>query len=388
MALRFRCSKCGKRLTVNESPGTEVVCPYCNQGTAVPADAETVVGPAAALAAPAAALAAPAASQPAQPAPGQKAEKGKEEEAEEAEEQTSMDTVMGWLALYLPSWGTSVVLHAAVLILAAFFAWQSYAVQPPFEYKSAVVAQSQKKTVKRPRPENKMKDDETSRGKMVPRPSSLVRHMENPFPDVASNKMEVLEVIGVGGGGKDYGGLEGLGTGSGRGSGFFGAGGEARKIVYVVDRSGSMTDSIDYVKFELKRSIGELGEEKEFHVIFYSSGPPVEMPTRRLVNATDRNKQLAFEFVDGVIAQGETDPSKALERAFEVKPELIYLLTDGEFDKTIVGLVKKLNAGGQVNVHTIGFLYRNGELVLKQIAEENGGNYKFVSEKDLATLIQ
>ena len=378
MALRFRCSKCGKRLTVNESAGTEVVCPYCNQGTAVPADAEMIGGPTAALAAPAA-----------QPAPDQKAEKGKEGEEEEAEEQTSTDTVMGWLALYLPSWGTSVVLHVAVGVLAAFFAWQqSYAVQPPFEYKSAVVAQSPKKTVKRPRPENKMKDDETSRGKMVPRPSSLVRHMTNPFPDVASNKMEVLEVIGVGGGGKDYGGLEGLGTGSGRGSGFFGAGGEAGKIVYVVDRSGSMTDSIDYVKFELKRSIGELGEEKEFHVIFYSSGPPVEMPTRRLVNATDRNKQLAFEFIDGVIPQGETDPSKALERAFEVKPELIYLLTDGEFDKTIVGLVKKLNAGGQVNVHTIGFLYRMGEQVLKQIAEENGGNYKFVSEKDLATLIQ
>jgi len=381
MALRFRCSKCGKRLTVNESPGTEVVCPYCNQGTAVPADAETVAGPAAALAA-------PAASQPAQPVPDQKAEKGKEGEAEEAEEQTSMDTVMGWLALYLPSWGTSVVLHVAVGVLAAFFAWQqSYAVQPPFEYKSAVVAQSQKKTVKRPRPETKMKDDEASRGKMVPRPSSLVRHMTNPFPDVASNKMNVLEVIGVGGGGKDYGGLEGLGTGSGLGSGFFGAGGEAGKIVYVVDRSGSMTDSIDYVKFELKRSIGELGEKKEFHVIFFSSGPPVEMPMRRLVNATDRNKQLAFEFIDGVIPQGETDPAKALERAFEVKPELIYLLTDGEFDKAIVGLVKKQNAGGQVTVHTIGFLYSMGEQVLKQIAEENGGNYKFVSEKDLATLI-
>ena len=377
MALRFRCSKCGKRLTVNESAGTEVVCPYCNQGTVVPADAEMVGGPASALSAPAA-----------QPAPDQKAEKGKEGEEEEAEEQTSMDTVMGWLALYLPSWGTSVVLHAAVLILAAFFAWQSYAVQPPFEYKSAVVAQTQKKTVKRPRPQNKMQDDEASRGKMVPRPSSLVRHMENPFPDVASNKMEVLEVIGVGGGGKEFGGFEGLGTGSGRGSGFFGAGGdEARKIVYVVDRSGSMTDSIDYVKFELKRSIGELGEEKEFHIVFYSSGPPVEMPTRRLVNATDRNKQLAFEFIDGIIPQGETDPSKALERAFDVKPELVYLLTDGEFDKAIVGLVKQRNTGGQVTVHTIGFLYRMGEQVLKQIAEENGGNYKFVSEKDLATLI-
>jgi hypothetical protein len=112
------------------------------------------------------------------------------------------------------------------------------------------------------------------------------------------------------------------------------------------------------------------------------------MPTRRLVNATERNKQLAFEFVDGVIAQGETDPSKALERAFACNPDTIYLLTDGEFDRAIIDLVKRLNTGGKVSVHTIGFLYRTGETVLKQIAAENSGNYKFVSEEDLAALSQ
>jgi hypothetical protein len=112
------------------------------------------------------------------------------------------------------------------------------------------------------------------------------------------------------------------------------------------------------------------------------------MPTRRLVNATERNKQLAFEFIDGVIAQGETDPSKALERAFDCRPELIYLLTDGEFDRAIIDQVKRLNVGGKVTVHTIGFLYKTGETVLKQIADDNHGNYKFVSESDLATLAQ
>jgi len=171
-----------------------------------------------------------------------------------------------------------------------------------------------------------------------------------------------------------------------REAGFFGISGPMRRVVYVVDRSGSMTDSIMYVKYELKRSIGELGEDAEFHVIFYSTGPPVEMPTRRLVPATERNKKLAFEFIDGIVAQGETDPSKALDRAFAVKPELIYLLTDGEFDKAIIDRVSRLNEGNKVTVHTIGFLYRIGEEVLKQIAKENSGDYKFVSEADLATL--
>ena len=158
------------------------------------------------------------------------------------------------------------------------------------------------------------------------------------------------------------------------------------KIVYVTDRSGSMTDSLDYVKFELKRDIGELGEDTEFYVIFYSSGPPVEMPPRRLVVASERNKALAFEFIDGIVPQGETDPVESIKRAFAVGPELIYLLTDGEFDRSVVDLVKRLNTGDKVTVYTIGLIYRGGEEVLKQIAEQNNGNYVFVSEKALRDL--
>jgi DNA-directed RNA polymerase subunit RPC12/RpoP len=367
MGLRFQCSKCGKRLTVAQAPGEEVVCPHCGQVSIVPSDAKRVSA-----------------------APGAAGASAQGDEAgadEQPQEETGMDSVMGWLALYLPSWGTSVVLHAALIILAAFFSWQVYGEQKPFEYTSDVVYQNKPKTARRQ--QTKFQDAEPSRGKMTPRPTSFLKNMTNPFPDVADNKMDVLEVIGVGGGGKEIGGLEGFGTG-GRGPGFFGAGGtdEANKIVYVVDRSGSMTDSMEYVKFELKRAIGELGPEKSFHVIFYSSGPPVEMPTARLVDATDRNKKLAYEFIDGIIPHGQTDPSEALDKAFKVKPELIYLLTDGEFDRSIVDLVKNLNVGKKVTVHTIGFIYDTGEKVLKEIASQNNGKYKFVGEKDLVTLGQ
>jgi uncharacterized protein with von Willebrand factor type A (vWA) domain len=152
-----------------------------------------------------------------------------------------------------------------------------------------------------------------------------------------------------------------------------------------------MTDSIDYVKYELRRSIGELDDNTQFYVIFFSSGPPVMLPATKLVEATDKNKQMAFEFIDGIVAQGETDPSKALEKAFGMGADLIYLLTDGEFDKEIVGLVKRLNPTGKVVVHTICFLYHDPDLeagtsILKRIAAENGGQYKFISEADLTQL--
>jgi uncharacterized protein with von Willebrand factor type A (vWA) domain len=170
--------------------------------------------------------------------------------------------------------------------------------------------------------------------------------------------------------------------------GFFEVGGDegANKVVYVIDRSGSMTDSMGFVKYALKRSLGELGEGKEFHVIFFSSGPPVEMPTRRLANGTARNKQKAFEFIDSIIAQGETDPSEAIQRAFSVGAEVICLLTDGEFDRSVVRQIKGLNKGGKVTVHTISFLHKTGEEVLKDIASQNNGEYRYVSEADLQAL--
>jgi biopolymer transport protein ExbD len=207
----------------------------------------------------------------------------------------------------------------------------------------------------------------------------------NEFLARTGSDMPQLEVIGVGGGGHNIPEF----AGPGNSKGFFGVGGGEngpRKIVYVIDRSGSMTDSIDFVKYELKRSVSDLTEKDEFHVIFYTSGPPVEMPARRLVLATDRNKQLLFEFVDNIVASGETDPSRSLERAFACQPAVIYILTDGEFDHSVADLIKRLNPDKKVTVHTIAFLWRMEGNILQQIAADNGGQYKYVSEKDLENL--
>jgi hypothetical protein len=298
------------------------------------------------------------------------------------------ERLLGWLSAYVPSWGSSVVMHVALFVMIAFMAWNVQApAAEPFAYKADVYSPKQPRIEKRQKVDTK-KQKET-RGKFKDNASSILKEFtKNPFPDVAANQKQTLEVIGVGGGGDHLGGSPGLGDGGG----FFGIGPVIeqegpRKIVYIVDKSGSMTDSIDFVKYELKRSIGELGDDKEFHVIFYSSGPPIEMPTRRLVNATERNKDMAFGFIDNIVAAQETEPSKAIERAFACKPDMIYLLTDGEFDRQIVEQVRNLNAGRQVIVHTICFLYTSGLPALQQIAEQNGGQCKLVTERDLATLV-
>ncbi len=305
-----------------------------------------------------------------------------------AANETAVDRVMAWLGLYLPSYGTSAALHAAAILLAAFLVSPAGPAEPPLTEITGLAVPTQKPTRVERRP--KTGPETQYRGHLKPQPSSPARRAAlDPIQDVAANNRVPLVILGIDKGGRNIGDPEGLGPNrifgerSSRGPS---ESEPARKIVFLVDRSGSMGDSIEFVKEELKTTIEELRDDSEFHVIFYSSGQPVEMSTRRLVPATERNKGLAFEFIDGIIAQGETDPSKAIERAFAVGPDLVYLLTDGEFDRAIVDLVKRLNVGDKVTVHTIGFIYRTGEEVLKKIAGDNGGKYKFVSERDLVAL--
>jgi len=292
---------------------------------------------------------------------------------------TALNAVMEWISLYVPTWGTSLALHGAVILLAAFMMWPAQAVPPPPDYTVLVDHPPPVKTQKR----HPMARPEEPRGRWKPQEGHFAwKPSDNPVPGISDRKSgEFVAVIGTASD-RQLGGL----PPGGPGPAIFTPPEQTtvHTVVYVVDRSGSMTDSLEIVKAELKRSISELTEGDEFHVIFYSSGPPAEMPTRRLVDATERNKQLAFEFIDGVIAQGGTDPSAALERALAVKPELIYLLTDGEFDRQIVELVKRRNPDGRVMISTIGFLYRTGEQVLQDIAAQNRGQYKFISEQDLA----
>jgi hypothetical protein len=219
-------------------------------------------------------------------------------------------------------------------------------------------------------------------------PDPLVRFVpeqSDRLSELSMKKKPELSIIGIGAGGGDFSSY-GLTAGTGAGPEFFGLGSSARgarRIVYVVDRSGSMLDTFIHVQQELKRSINELRRSQKFHVIFFNTGEPLENPPKRLVSAIRAQKDRFFAFLNNVFPEGSTHPERAMRRALAVDPDLIYFLTDGEFHPGLLGELDKWNADRRVRIYTIAFFDRAGAELLERIAREHGGEFRFVSENDV-----
>jgi hypothetical protein len=63
--------------------------------------------------------------------------------------------------------------------------------------------------------------------------------------------------------------------------------------------------------------------------------------------------------------------------ALEMKPDVIFFLSDGAFVRTARTVAKEANRHGTI-IHTIAFEYDGGQVLLKGIAEDNHGRYRFV----------
>jgi hypothetical protein len=190
--------------------------------------------------------------------------------------------------------------------------------------------------------------------------------------------------LGGPGGGRAGGG-NGTGLRGQRGGGpFFGhdAVPGARSIVYVVDRSGSMDPVGDFLKVELSRAVNQLQSTQRFNVIWFSEGDPYVL-ANNLVAATEENKARLFRHLTDVKLQGSTDPRSALFRALDLKPDLIYVLTDGNFEPEFVEQVTRRNAG-KTRINCVGFVIGGeGHTNLKRLAEGNRGRFREVEVRNL-----
>lgn len=160
-------------------------------------------------------------------------------------------------------------------------------------------------------------------------------------------------------------------------------------VIYVLDRSGSMTDTFDRLRLELHRSVARMNETNRFHLIFFAESRPLHGPGTSFLPATWESNQRAIEFVDGIHPEGRTDPLPAMEMAFDLlaaspagRGKLIYLLTDGEFPAPdrLNALLDRRNRAGAFRICTYLYGARNetAERLLREIAQKNHGVYRHV----------
>ncbi|MEY4674302.1 MAG: hypothetical protein RL148_2086 [Planctomycetota bacterium] len=188
---------------------------------------------------------------------------------------------------------------------------------------------------------------------------------------------------------------------------------QSNAILYVLDCSDSMKAKVDFVtggtssggakdttrleacKAELVRALGLLRPEQKFAILWFNDLP--HWYEQKMQPATKDNVAKAQTFVKGLSHASSTNIHDSLEQAFTlvgrgardryygVELDTVFLLTDGSptkpdgsLDSTeeILVSARAWNPLKRVTIHTIAIGRDLNEGFLRQLATENGGEFK------------
>jgi lipoprotein NlpI len=173
-----------------------------------------------------------------------------------------------------------------------------------------------------------------------------------------------------------------------------------KRIMYVVDASGSNLEAFPFILLEMRRSINALAETQAFKVVFAQQGRIIAWPFHGFQESDGGGRSDFFRWLetDGPAPGGKTDLLPALRYALVTEVEWMAILSDGLGDgrrpaqalHSLPPEVKAINAGS-MKIHCIDFALRvRGDaasapsFAMQQIAADSGGIYKLVTAADLA----
>lgn len=306
---------------------------------------------------------------------------------------------MDWVSSMV-GWGSSVLIHAVLLIGFTGITWWpglgsgSHAREAGLLLEDVDTIEFSDTSLEAP--------DLPSYEPSLPDSAELASY--DPIADLGGGEPSggsepIIIDVPSGGGGAIGSGMDvflpGGSAGSGDGLLFGGISDTGEAVVYVIDRSESMSQDgrLDDAKWELQESVRRLTPNQKFYIIFYSTDA-TPMEASGSVTATPGNKDRFLAWAqDRIQPTGWTNPIPALRKALSLRPDVIYLLTDGVFtasprtfisDDEVCGAIRQANPKArdvlQTAVNTIAFHDNRGEFVLKRIARENDGSYRFCTQ--------
>ena len=165
------------------------------------------------------------------------------------------------------------------------------------------------------------------------------------------------------------------------------------RIVFLVDASGSLVDSLPQMLVWLNRALQTVESNEQFAIYFFKSGKPIAIkpegmlkPSRNLLN------QIAEEYLNAsrmpVFPSGRSNPAEAITQALALEPTDLYLLSDDAFafyqgdtsSGEALDLVKQAVGDTEVRIHGVQFFYKSEDSILETLAEEYDGTFEYVRE--------
>ena len=176
----------------------------------------------------------------------------------------------------------------------------------------------------------------------------------------------------------------------------FGVKAEGSKFVYVLDRSGSMGGpggkALAAAKAELVTSLDSIDSVQQFQIIFYNERPRIFNPSGqegRLAFGTAGNKTQAKSFIDSISADGGTDHEAALMAAVRMRPDVIFLLTDGDDPQLTAQQLRAPRSPGRRDHHQHDPIRQTpqgkAENFMVKLARQSGGQHAYVDVSTLKT---
>lgn len=181
-----------------------------------------------------------------------------------------------------------------------------------------------------------------------------------------------------------------------------------QQVVFCLDVSSSM-QAAGLRKLELgieaiKEALASLDEDDSFNIITFHA--TAKLRKRRLAPVTEKNIETVSKYLDrftpeGIAGNTGTNLLETIEKALEVNPSIIVLVTDGlpadpygniEIDPTtILKTVKAKNVNGAsiyIVALEINLRASPGASLLIDLVEQNGGKIKVVDYKQLVQLAE
>jgi hypothetical protein len=297
-------------------------------------------------------------------------------------------------------WAVSLLMHAGLVILAVFLVWSTLA--PPEPVRDAVLTDIRKY------PSMPMAPTERT---PMDRPSTTTRKLpeseRTPESPITCVPTKPVPWAGPNSPTARPASNQFVPSAEGVGSPVFPPDTvKARRVVFVIDASGSLIDTLPFVLRELGQVIRSLDASQRFTVVFFRGAADprdrvIEAVAPGLKLATPEIKQRVIEWIapdaHRIVPGGTTNPTEALRVALGYNPGVVYLLSDnitgrGRYELSQAELladIRRLN-NSRATIHTIQFLYPDPLAAvpgmrgtLQLIAEETGGMYRFVDARAL-----